>query len=152
MLRKSRNDDDLATEPSIQEQFEAFKTLGYDYIIYAETIKEFSCPSLGILGRIEKQACPVKADDALPLHLKRTFRTLQDYSIYGIYDLSMDFAAASEAKHHIPLSLADTLRTEILHVQKGCVPRHPLWKRLLGKSDPAPTLKDITLHFEDGPT
>ena len=151
MQPQSKNDDDLATEPSIQEQFEAFKTLGYDYIIYAETIKEISCASLGILGRREKQACPVKADDTLPLNLKRTFRTLQDYSIYGIYDLSMDFAAASEAKHHIPLSLANTLRTEILHIEKGCIPRYSIWERLLGKSAPTPTLKDITLHFADGP-
>ena len=169
-MRKSRNYAPLMRGPmlllepdfeppqtSLRDTFETAKNNCYDYLIHTE---QFERCRRSLLERTAKQnefenLFPVEIDKPLPTELKVVLEDASDVHIYGIYDLSKDFETACEEKLHVPLSLAKTLRQQILDIETY-FHRHeraqiPLLERLFTKSDPAPKLKDITLHFEEGP-
>lgn len=166
-MRKSRNYAQLMTGPSLSwgidheppqtsliKKFEDAKNNCYDYLVHTEQFERYS---RSLFERTAKQdryknLFPVEAHKPLPNALKRVLEDASDVHIYGIYDLSMDFESACEAKYHVPLSLAQTLRQQILDIETRFHHQEraerPLLERLFAKSEPAPKLKDIQLHFE----
>lgn len=170
MLRKSRNYAPLMRGPildlgiehqmpqtSLKGKFETAKNNAYDYLIHTEQFERCSRSLFERSARQDKfkNLFPVEIDKPLPSELKRVLEDASDVRIYGIYDLSKDFETACEEKFHVPLSLAQTLRMQILDIETY-FHRHeramtPLLERLFTRSDPAPKLEDITLHFEEAP-
>lgn len=142
--------DSAEEQISLKDRFEAAQALGYDYLIQTQ-YSGIICPYLNIYGEAES-TCLVKTDEPLPRNLKNVSNAPDHNKIFGIYDLSMDFEAASEAKYHVPLPLAKALRTEILEKDKILhrwkMSGRPLLERLFKKPEPAPTLENTIIDFD----